>query len=294
LARSDRLDRGRRTSPDDEALAVQHDDLGAGFRDVDGASPAHLASWLDVLSAHPDFRKSKSETVAALELGSGMSALDIGCGLGDEARAMAHLVSPGGTAIGLDASSALVDAARARTSEQALPALSLMVADAHALPLNDKSMDAVRIERTLQHVENPVSVVREAARVLRPGGRLVVWEPDWDTLVVAGEPASVGRVVTGRRAAAFRNPTIGRDLPRLALLAGLEITRVEAARHLVREPRLGEAQFSLENEARAAVTEGVLDEHHSTEWIADLERRSLEGSYLVALGAILLVAEAPA
>ena len=166
--------------------------------------------------------------------------------------------------------------------------------DAHALPLSDESMDAVCIARTLQHVETPARVVREAARVLRPGGRLVVGEPDRGTLVVAGEPASVGGVVTGRRAAAFQNPTIGRDLPRLARLAGLQINRVEAARHLVRDPRLDEAQFSLQDEARAAMAEGVLEEPAATEWIADLERRSLEGSYLVALGAILLVAGAPA
>ena len=65
------------------------------------------------------------------------------------------------------------------------PNVELGAGDVHALPLADGSMDRAKVDRVLQHVQNPAKALAEARRVLRPGGLLCMAEPDWDTLVVA-------------------------------------------------------------------------------------------------------------
>lgn len=268
-------------------------DLGDGFRDVDGSDAALLASWLDTLAAHPDFRRAKAAGIDALGLRPGMTVVELGCGLGDDVRELAHLVAPGGRAIGIDASEALIGMARRRVSPGALPGLELLRGDAHDLPLADGIADAARVERTLQHVADPARALAELARVLRPGGRVVVWEPDWGTLMIAADPAEVGALVCRRRAAAFRHPHMGRALPALAVAAGLAIEGVSAGVHLTRDPSFAEAQFGFVREARAALGEGALAAAEVAAWEEDLARRGASGAYLAGLTAVRVIAARP-
>jgi ubiquinone/menaquinone biosynthesis C-methylase UbiE len=55
-------------------------------------------------------------------------------------------------------------------------------ADLHDLPMPDPTADRART--VLQHVADPLAALGEIRRVLRPGGRLVMGEPDWETLAV--------------------------------------------------------------------------------------------------------------
>jgi ubiquinone/menaquinone biosynthesis C-methylase UbiE len=83
--------------------------------------------------------------------------------------------------IGIDHSRTMIDKAQ----EAGVPVgAEFHLADAHELPFADASVDAARVERTLQHVADPVQVPAEMARVVRPGGILVASEPDRGTLAI--------------------------------------------------------------------------------------------------------------
>jgi len=95
--------------------------------------------------------------------------LDVGSGDGAAAAVLApHCRS----LVCVDHSSKLVDAARARLARH--PHARAEVADAHDLPFADASFDAVLLFHTLTYAERPARVLEECARVLRPGGRLVL------------------------------------------------------------------------------------------------------------------------
>ena len=94
---------------------------------------------------------------------------DLGCGTGHTAAALAPHVR---TVVGVDQSSAMLRAARKRTA--ALPNVDLRQGSLEALPVEDGSVDGALLILSLTYVADPRRVLRETARILRPGGRVVV------------------------------------------------------------------------------------------------------------------------
>jgi SAM-dependent methyltransferase len=139
----------------------------------------------------------------------------VGCGIGDDARALVKRVAPSGQVIGLDASEEMIAKA---TAAGVSPRLRFAVADAATLPLADASCDAVRADRMLQHVEEPLRALLEMRRVLKPGGRLVIVEPDWKTMALypgsgaGGDDDRAARAIFEWHVAHTRHPLIGRQL----------------------------------------------------------------------------------
>jgi ubiquinone/menaquinone biosynthesis C-methylase UbiE len=94
---------------------------------------------------------------------------DLGCGTGQLASALAPFVS---RVIAVDRSAEMLAAARRRLRDW--PAVELRRGDLEALPVVDAELDAAMVMLVLHHVPDPAAVLRDAARALRPGGRLLV------------------------------------------------------------------------------------------------------------------------
>jgi ubiquinone/menaquinone biosynthesis C-methylase UbiE len=97
--------------------------------------------------------------------------LDIGTGTGRMLELLAPRVA---AALGVDASRAMLALARARLARPGLEHCAVRLGDMYRLPLGDGGYDLVMLQMVLHHAEDPAGVLAEAARVLRPGGRLVV------------------------------------------------------------------------------------------------------------------------
>jgi SAM-dependent methyltransferase len=178
--------------------------------------------YIDAGNALPDIRSLKPVMLERLALGPGMRLLELGCGAGDDARASARHLRGDGSVVGIDATATLVAEATRRSLDSHLP-VEFRVGDALALDLPDDSFDRCRIERLLMHVDgDPARAVAEAARVLRPGGRAVVFDFDWDAFVIDGADRELTRRIVRSFSDGIRNGWVGRALPRLVGEAGLE------------------------------------------------------------------------
>ena len=109
--------------------------------------------------------------------GEGKVALDIGVGWGDY---LPNLLRRGFSVIAIDNDAANV--ARIDRLDRSRMLLAALPADAHSLPFADASMDVVLMGEVLEHVEDPAGALREAHRVLKPGGRLLADVPWWHEL----------------------------------------------------------------------------------------------------------------
>jgi ubiquinone/menaquinone biosynthesis C-methylase UbiE len=139
------------------------DSLAVEFRDVDSAAPDKIVKCLDTLQTLAAARAYKARALEHLGLGPACAALDVACGLGDD---VARMKARCARAVGVDRSSNLIAAARVRHTGAGC---EFGVADAAALPFPDDAFDAVRVDRSLQHIADPGRVVREMARVAPAG-----------------------------------------------------------------------------------------------------------------------------
>lgn len=139
----------------------QYSEFGAvekkGWSDTDTAQS--YATSLESATA-----QSVPELVRQVGAGPGTKALDLCCGPGIVA---AGLHATGADTTGLDFSAAMLDLAR-----QAVPGVKFVEGDAMNLTYDDDSFDAVTIGFGILHVPDPISLLAEARRVLRTGGRL--------------------------------------------------------------------------------------------------------------------------
>jgi len=109
--------------------------------------------------------------------------LDVGCGAGSVAKAVKH-GRPDLEVFGCDLSQSAVDVARAATG-----GVDFQLATAERLPFDDGAFDFVWIFDVLEHVDAPELVLREVARVLKPGGRFHI------VLPLEGQPRTLYRLV---------------------------------------------------------------------------------------------------
>ena len=262
-----------------------------GFSDVDASgAPEGYAGYLDAVRDVGAVSEWKERSFALLEPRPGAVILDVGCGTGDDVRALAARVAPGGRAIGVDASAAMVEEARRRGEGTGV---EFAAGDAVRLGMPDDSVDAARAERTLQHLERPGDAVAEMARVVRPGGRVVAAEPDWQTLVVdPGDPDTM-REIARAAACRVRSGTVGRRLRGLLMAAGLEDVDVVARVLVVADAARAELLFDIDGALALAIRAGRVGPAAAAGWRAEASAASASAATLAAMTAFMAWGRVP-
>jgi arsenite methyltransferase len=135
-----------------------------------------------------------------LAIPQGGIALDVGCGPGNITALLARAAGPGGLALGVDISRAMLTRA---VRAEAGPHTGFLLADAQRLPFRDETVDAAVSFAALQLVPDPEAALAEMGRVLRPGGRLAVMVP------TAGPAARFARLLPNVGAHVFGYDELG-------------------------------------------------------------------------------------
>jgi demethylmenaquinone methyltransferase/2-methoxy-6-polyprenyl-1,4-benzoquinol methylase len=124
------------------------------------------------LGVHQSWRRA---AVQAARLEPGQRALDCATGTGDLALELARAVGETGQIVGTDFCAPMLEPAPAKAARRGLR-VRFSVADALALPFREGEFDAATIAFGIRNVDDPVRCLREMARVVKPGGRVVVLE----------------------------------------------------------------------------------------------------------------------
>jgi SAM-dependent methyltransferase len=171
-------------------------------------------------------------TLKELALTGTERILDFGCGLGQLTRAMARAVSPRGKVVGVEASpDQLAEALLLSRRDGEQDRCDLRQGDARRPPLRDNEWGTFDIAHTrflLEHLPDPLEVVRTMVRAVRPGGRIVLSDDDHDLLRLWPEPpglAPLWRAYVRTYDRLGNDPYVGRRLVALLHAAGAQPRR---------------------------------------------------------------------
>jgi arsenite methyltransferase len=145
---------------------------------------------------------------AVADLAEGETVLDLGSGAGADVLISARRVGPTGKAIGLDMTDEMLELARANAVEASVENVEFLKGYLEDMPLADESVDVVISNCVINLSGDKPQVIREAARVLRPGGRFaisdVIADPDMDDQTKADMAAWTGCIAGALTETEFR------------------------------------------------------------------------------------------
>lgn len=253
-------------------------------------NPGYLKSHtLKTLARVTD--RLKQHMIDILNIRVGSWVIDVGCGPGIDAVAMAGLVGEGGGVVGVDYDANMVKKAAASTVGTGFESvIHLFKADATALPFQSGRFDACRCERVLQHMPNPNCVIGEMLRIIKSGGRIAIADTDWGTLSIDTSEVDLERRLARFRAAMYYNGYAGRQLFRL--LRQHRTTEVSVKVYPIvwtDYEAFRATSFALNNFEELAVESGAVDKKELQRFIASLEEAHEKGVFF-ASGCLVLVA----
>ncbi|TVR96112.1 MAG: methyltransferase domain-containing protein [Rhodospirillales bacterium] len=262
------------------------------FAAVDVADGEDLIGRLDQMQALAFFKRYKQQTFALMGAGPGRHLADIGCGAGDDARLLAGLVGPEGRVTGFDVSTTMIEQARERHSDPGVQ-LSFVQAPADRLPVDDDSFDGVRTDRLYVHLSDPAAALREAVRTVKPGGRVVVSEPDMASFwTISGLPDIAWKVKRGV-AESVNNAPAARNLYYLFRDAGLENVGVSVQTLAVADPTPAEGILNIFGIVDSLVAGGRMTDSEAAAWRAEWEQLKAAGRFFGGLSFFIVAGQKP-
>jgi arsenite methyltransferase len=187
---------------------------------------AEQAKQIEALYRIGDAIRRRLIVRVALGAARGERILDVGCGPGFYCAELVEEVGPEGSVLGIDSSPAMIELAARRCAGHR--AVELRRADVASLPVDDSSFDGALCVQVLEYVRDPTAALGEIHRVLRPGGRVVVWDIDWATVSLhSSYPERTARVLRAWDEH-LAHPSLPRTLGARVRSAGFDDVHMEA------------------------------------------------------------------
>jgi ubiquinone/menaquinone biosynthesis C-methylase UbiE len=246
--------------------------------------PQFFSRFLDAANKLPTMFASKQIILDGLRLRTGARVLDLGCGLGDDTFQIAERIGASGRVTGVDVSTNMIDEARRRAEVRGLP-VDFEVGDSQALRFATGTFDGVRAERMLMHVPDAERAVAEMARVLAPGGRLSVFDFDWETQVCDSPHKETTRTIALTFCDGMKNGWIGRRMPRLFTSHGISDVAVTNQTVFVTYEFL---QLLLGGHVARLHDTGIVSREDANQWWTSLAAADRSGTFLYGFTAFIV------
>lgn len=253
---------------------------------------AAASAKVDRIYQNPDIVAQRVYVRGHLGLRPGEHVMDIGSGPGLLALEMAEEVGPTGRVIALDPSEDMRALAEQRCKDT--PWVSIVDGDATALPADDESLDAIVTTQVYEYVPDSAAALADAYRALKPGGRLVILDTDWDSAVVnTSDRTRMATVIDAYRSHFFHSDLPGR-LPKLIRDTGFDLHHVGGMpivnTSLETDTYAGEVVPGI---AKYAERKAGIPPEICASWLKEQEKLNADGGFFFSITRFLFVAIKP-
>ncbi len=269
----------------EEAMTTQPQarDAMQFINEQDPETVERFVARLELRGKDPTFVAYRENYLDAMDMPRTAAVLEVGCGTGVVARAIASRDGFAGTVTGVDQSKDFIEVARTlAANEAAADRVQFAVGDAYSLDFPAASFDAAIAHTLVSHVRDPLAVLEEAARVVRPGGVVAVFDGDYASLTFGGSDPRVAEAMeSALQATIMSSPRVMRQLPRLLPKAGLQLIETQANVYA----EAGTSTFMLnlaETYVPLAASTGQLPAAQVDAWLADQRRSASDGTFFAA------------
>jgi ubiquinone/menaquinone biosynthesis C-methylase UbiE len=242
-----------------------------------------VVTRLETRGKHPRFIAMMHQYLDAMGIDSAKTVLDVGCGTGVAARAIAQRKRFAGHIVGIDVSSYLIAAAKRLAEDEGVGGVTgFRVGDSHSLQDSAATFDAAVAHTLVSHVGDPLAVLREIARVVKPGAMVGIFDGDYASLTFGTDDPEKGKTEDEAIINAIvTNPRVMRQMPEFLRDAGLEL--VASFGHVVAD--IGKADFwapAIESFLRLVPKSGAMTDTEIQSWATSMRRRSEQGIFFGA------------
>jgi SAM-dependent methyltransferase len=255
----------------------------ADWQDVDSITePQSKTEYLDHVRALQGSEGRRQRTYDLLHVQPGFQLLDVGCGAGDDVRALAQMVGDQGRVVGIDPSETLIAEAQQR-SENASLSVDFQVGDVTQLTFADNTFDGCCASRVFIHLSNREQALAEMIRVSRPGAWIVVAEPDWETLLIDAPNMQLTRQFVAYYSSRIQNAWCGRQLLRLAKDAGLAEIICDPVTAVFTDYAAVNKVFRIQEFMEDLVTAGQTSQDSVSTWLSAVEHQAQRDRFFCSL-----------
>ena len=261
------------------------------FANVDNSSDPQLfiECMKEQYASNPKLVQNKEETFKLMDLKSGQCVLDIGCGTGRDAMLMAETVAPDGHIYGVDFSQAMVLQASKSAATSKLP-VTFQQGSIYELNFSENHFDRCRADKIFQHLADPYSAISELIRVTKPGGKIIIADPDHDSLIIDNEYSDITHRFVKFRSDQMAQGGIAHQLFRIFGEFGLRDVSVTPLTNIYTDYNEKKASSPYLSEIWIAQNHGTINEIEAEQWANSLEQAISKGyffcmqTYMVTVG----------
>jgi ubiquinone/menaquinone biosynthesis C-methylase UbiE len=270
---------------------MSHSNAWSNPSAVGAEDVARMAAFLEERASCPDQAQVNAALRDVVAGRPGERVLEVGCGSGALCRLVAPDLQPDGEMVGADVAPDMIAAAQQYVHMSPLATLAARergglrfeVASGEQLPYGDATFDAAFAARLLLHVADPLAVTREMARVVRPGGRVVLMDWDFETLAVDHPDRALTRRLLHWRCDNHGGDNwSGRKLLGYAAAAGLGNLRVFPVVTIARDETAA-LTGTLWRAAEVARDRGGITPEEHDAWLGELQRQLVAGWFLASI-----------
>ncbi len=248
-----------------------------GFSDLDNYGGADfLMHSMDVMYKINSVQSIKKIAIDSMNLNSGDKVLEIGCGHGQDAEAIAKIVGANGLVEAIDSSSRMISEAQKRSKHNNV---HYSVMPAQEMNFNDNFFSACHVDRLLVSSKNYENIFNEILRVIMPAGRICI--TDVDALSILMYPFNdTTQKILNQIHKVFVNPFIGRMLPELFIKNNLKNIKILPELLVINDFDILSKIFNFSEVINILVDKNELTIDDGQNWIANMLNASKYGIFL--------------